>query len=72
MMTFITEVQNIVNDTSIPRPIRNKLFNDMQSDIGLEINPQQIVLWQNLLWDVGFPVLNATECQRLALKSLKI
>jgi hypothetical protein len=32
MMTFITEVQNIVNDTSIPRPIRNKLFNDMQSD----------------------------------------
>jgi uncharacterized protein (UPF0147 family) len=42
MMTFITEVQNIVNDTSIPRPIRNKLFNDMQSDIGLEINPQQI------------------------------
>jgi hypothetical protein len=25
MMTFITEVQNIVNDTSIPRPIRNKL-----------------------------------------------
>jgi hypothetical protein len=25
-----------------PRPIRNKLFNDMQSDIGLEINPQQI------------------------------
>jgi hypothetical protein len=36
------EVQNIVNDTSIPRPIRNKLFNDMQSDIGLEINPQQI------------------------------
>jgi hypothetical protein len=42
MMTFITEVKNIVNDTSIPRPIRNKLFNDMQSDIGLEINPQQI------------------------------
>ena len=42
MMTFITEVQNIVNDTSIPRPIRNKLFNDMQSDTGLEINPQQI------------------------------
>jgi hypothetical protein len=36
MMTFITEVQNIVNDTSIPRPIRNKLFNDMQSDIGLD------------------------------------
>jgi hypothetical protein len=42
MMTFITEVQNIVNDTSIPRPIRNKLFNDMQSDTGLEINPQQM------------------------------
>jgi hypothetical protein len=35
-------VQNIVNDTSIPRPIRNKLFNDMQSNTGLEINPQQI------------------------------
>jgi uncharacterized protein (UPF0147 family) len=32
MMTFITEVQNIVNDTSIPRPIRNKLFNDLLLD----------------------------------------
>jgi hypothetical protein len=34
----MTGIQNIVNDIDIPREHRNKLFNDLKGNEGLEIN----------------------------------
>lgn len=42
LMTFVHEIKNVINDQSIPRKLRNKLMGDMESDAGLEINPQKI------------------------------